>query len=92
MPRSLFYCEDQSIIGVPFYATEYVEGRLFTYNQLMCVSQREKKLLYMELAKTLADLHSINLNYLGLGKLESQISHYETLNKKLYNLYKLHET
>lgn len=40
----------------------------------------------------MAHLHSISLNYLGLGELESQTSQYQTLNKKLYNLYKLHET
>lgn len=29
---------------------------------------------------------------MGLGNLPSETSQYETLNKKLYNTYKLHET
>ncbi|CAD8179021.1 unnamed protein product [Paramecium pentaurelia] len=92
VPKTLFYCGDQSIVGVPFYATEYVEGRLFNDKKLLSVSQTEKKLLFQEVSKALAHLHSISLNYLGLGELESQTSQYQTQNKKLYNLYKLHET
>jgi aminoglycoside phosphotransferase (APT) family kinase protein len=90
VPRPLLYCADASIIGTPFYATEYVEGRILT--NLNGVSTIEKSLLLQEVAKALAHLHSISLSYLGLGDLQSETSQYQTLNKKLYNTYKLHET
>ncbi|CAD8119507.1 unnamed protein product [Paramecium sonneborni] len=90
--KTLFYCADLSILGVPFYATEYLEGRLFLDPKLIGMSKEEKSMIYQEVAKTLAHLHSISLNYLGLGKLESQTSHYQIVNKKLYNTYKLNET
>lgn len=38
VPKALFYCGDQSIVGIPFYATEYVEGRLFNDRKLLSVS------------------------------------------------------
>ncbi|CAD8096215.1 unnamed protein product [Paramecium primaurelia] len=92
VPKPLFYCRDQSILGVPFYATEYVEGRIFTIEQLLNSPQAEKRLLFQGVSKALAHLHSISFNYLGLGDVEQQTNHYQTLNKKLHNLYKLHET
>ncbi|CAD8197842.1 unnamed protein product [Paramecium pentaurelia] len=90
--KTLFYCADQSILGVPFYATEFIEGRLFSDQILIGMTTEEKRVIYQEVAKTLAHLHSISLNYLGLGQLESQTSHYQIVNKKLYNTYKLNET
>ncbi|CAK60823.1 unnamed protein product (macronuclear) [Paramecium tetraurelia] len=92
VPKALFYCKDQSVLGFPFYATEYVEGRIFNMEQLLNISQAKKRLLFQEVSKALAHLHSISFHYLGLGEVDQNTHHYETLNNKLHNLYKQHET
>ncbi|CAD8192764.1 unnamed protein product [Paramecium pentaurelia] len=90
--RTLFYCADQSIIGVPFYATQYMEGRIFSDQKFIGMPLKEKIIIYQEVAKALAHLHSISLTYLGLEQLDQRTCNYQIVNKKFYNTYKLNET
>eukprot|EP01128_Nolandella_sp_AFSM9_P011096 TRINITY_DN780_c0_g1_i2.p1 TRINITY_DN780_c0_g1~~TRINITY_DN780_c0_g1_i2.p1 ORF type:complete len:652 (-),score=113.54 TRINITY_DN780_c0_g1_i2:68-2023(-) len=44
----------------------YVRGRIFEDVELKSVSPKERKLMYLDMAKVLAKLHSVNVNEVGL--------------------------
>ncbi|CAD8118574.1 unnamed protein product [Paramecium sonneborni] len=90
--RPFFFCDDKSIIGEEFYATEYFEGRRFGNQELINLTFEEKRIILIECAKTLAYLHSISLNQLGLGEQEDKSNHYQIICKQLLNSYKQNET
>ncbi|XP_078465791.1 acyl-CoA dehydrogenase family member 11 isoform X2 [Lampetra planeri] len=67
VPRPLLYCQDKSIIGTPFYVMEHVEGRIFRDPALPGHSPAERAALYVAMIETLARLHSLDWEGLGLG-------------------------
>jgi aminoglycoside phosphotransferase (APT) family kinase protein len=67
VPRMIHYCADTSIIGTPFYVMERVEGRVFEDNRLPDIAPAERRLYFAAMAKTLADLHSLDVEASGLS-------------------------
>jgi aminoglycoside phosphotransferase (APT) family kinase protein len=78
VPRAILLCEDESIIGAPFYLMERVEGVILR-NRLpkgMSVSSATMKQLSEAAVDLLAKLHDIDLHSTGLiqmGKPEGYI-------------------
>ncbi|KAJ6661985.1 hypothetical protein lerEdw1_012832 [Lerista edwardsae] len=66
VPEPLLYCSDPSVIGTEFYVMQHVPGRIFRNISLPGVSPAERSALYVALIQTLAQLHSFNVNSLGL--------------------------
>ncbi|NOX94769.1 MAG: phosphotransferase family protein [Alphaproteobacteria bacterium] len=66
-PKTYALCNDAEIIGTPFFIMDYVEGRIFWDSSLPEVSKEERAPLYNMLVDTLADLHMIDYNAVGLG-------------------------
>ncbi|KAH0627263.1 hypothetical protein JD844_002777 [Phrynosoma platyrhinos] len=66
VPEPLLYCNDASVIGTEFYVMQHVQGRIFRDRTLPEVSPAERSALYVALIETLAQLHSLNVNSLGL--------------------------
>uniref|UniRef100_A0A803SZX4 Acyl-CoA dehydrogenase family member 11 n=1 Tax=Anolis carolinensis TaxID=28377 RepID=A0A803SZX4_ANOCA len=66
VPEPLLYCSDTSVIGTEFYVMQHVQGRIFRDITLSEVSPVERSALYVALMETLAQLHSFNMNSLGL--------------------------
>jgi alkylation response protein AidB-like acyl-CoA dehydrogenase len=62
----LYYCEDPSIIGTPFFIMERVEGRVFTDNAIPAASPGERTAIYAAMADTLVKLHSVDIESVGL--------------------------
>jgi aminoglycoside phosphotransferase (APT) family kinase protein len=60
-------CQDDAIIGSWFYVMEMVEGRVFWNGALPQVDKRERALLYTSMIETLARLHALDPNAIGLG-------------------------
>eukprot|EP01114_Cavostelium_apophysatum_P005709 TRINITY_DN1687_c1_g2_i3.p1 TRINITY_DN1687_c1_g2~~TRINITY_DN1687_c1_g2_i3.p1 ORF type:complete len:661 (+),score=128.49 TRINITY_DN1687_c1_g2_i3:77-1984(+) len=60
VPRMVHLCNDSSIIGTPFYLMDFVRGRIFRDNLLPELSPNERKAIYDELHRVLAQLHSID--------------------------------
>jgi aminoglycoside phosphotransferase (APT) family kinase protein len=60
-------CEDESIIGTPFFVMEYVQGRIFWDVRLPEVEPGERRAIYDELARVLAAIHSVDLESVGLS-------------------------
>eukprot|EP01111_Echinosteliopsis_oligospora_P016949 TRINITY_DN7192_c0_g1_i1.p1 TRINITY_DN7192_c0_g1~~TRINITY_DN7192_c0_g1_i1.p1 ORF type:complete len:880 (+),score=247.80 TRINITY_DN7192_c0_g1_i1:33-2672(+) len=66
VPKTFLLCVDPSVLGVSFYVMEFMEGRIFRDVALPSVSPSERTLIYQELARTLAKLHSIKWKEVGL--------------------------
>jgi aminoglycoside phosphotransferase (APT) family kinase protein len=66
VPPVLLYCEDESVIGTPFYVMERVEGRVFMDNSLPGMAQAERRAIYFAMADTLATLHAVDWRAVGL--------------------------
>ncbi|HEX9159745.1 MAG TPA: phosphotransferase family protein [Rhizomicrobium sp.] len=60
-------CEDESIAGTPFYVMEYVEGRIYWGPLLPDVSKEERFAIYDAMNATLAQLHRLDSEKLGLA-------------------------
>jgi aminoglycoside phosphotransferase (APT) family kinase protein len=87
VPRVLAVCEDESVLGVPFYVMEYLEGTVVTDRVPPGLdSPEERRLLGLELVDALAELHAVDLASTGLagfgratGYLERQVRRFTGL-------------
>ncbi|URE22429.1 Acyl-CoA dehydrogenase, C-terminal domain [Musa troglodytarum] len=68
VPKVFCLCNDTSIIGTSFYIMEYLEGRIFMDNKLPGLSPERRKVIYQATAKTLASLHKVDVDSIGLQK------------------------
>ena len=67
VPKPLLYCADPEIIGTPFYVMERIEGRVFHDAALPDLTRDERMALYRSMAETLAKLHALDPNDIGLS-------------------------
>ncbi|MDA0231816.1 MAG: phosphotransferase family protein [Proteobacteria bacterium] len=67
VPKALHLCEDDSVIGTPFYVMENVEGRVCQNPVLTGMTAAERTAIYASMAGVLAQLHRINWKTAGLG-------------------------
>jgi len=67
VPEACLLCEDDSIIGTPFYVMKRVEGRIFRDPSVPEVStSEERRAIFYEMNETLAKLHQVDWKALGL--------------------------
>lgn len=67
VPRTLCYCDDESVIGTAFYIMEYIEGRIFQDGFLPSMQAAERAAIYAELNRVIAALHRVEPVNIGLG-------------------------
>lgn len=67
VPNALFFCADASVIGTPFYIMERLEGRVFHECTLPGVTPADRAAMYASIAQTLAALHAVRPEAVGLG-------------------------
>lgn len=67
VPKTRALCEDSSIIGTPFYVMDYLEGRIFSHPALRALDRQERMSAHRSAIDTLAALHSVDVNQVGLG-------------------------
>jgi aminoglycoside phosphotransferase (APT) family kinase protein len=60
-------CEDAEVIGAPFYIMEMVEGRTFWDGSLPDMAPDARTAVYEAIVDTLATLHSVDYDAVGLG-------------------------
>ena len=77
VPKTYALCEDPDVIGTKFYVMEMVEGRLLTETALPTLAPSERRAIYMDLARVLATLHSVDPNAVGLGQFGRPGNYYE---------------
>lgn len=66
VPRMHLLCEDESIIGTPFFIMEHVAGRVQEDITLPGMSPPEKRAIYFDMVRILAALHSVDYVALDL--------------------------
>lgn len=67
VPKVLWLEENPAVLGAPFYVMERLEGRVFNNAALAGVSVSERHEMYLDMARTLARLHALRPDSLGLG-------------------------
>lgn len=63
----VLYHADRELIGTPFYLMDFIDGRIFSDAALPGVPAAERRELYLAMAETLARLHTIRPDAVGLG-------------------------
>ncbi|MHB0774067.1 phosphotransferase [Halomonas sp. WWR20] len=67
VPQTHVLCEDDSIIGTPFYVMDYIAGRVLTHPALQEVEKSGRRAIHMAAIDTLADLHQVDIEAVGLA-------------------------
>ncbi|MEV5127388.1 phosphotransferase family protein [Streptomyces decoyicus] len=104
VPETLLLCEDESVIGAPFYVMELVEGVPYrTAGQLAPLGPERTRAVVLSLVDTLVDLHAVDPDAVGLGDfgrpegfLERQLRRWgkqlsASKNRELAGIDELHE-
>lgn len=66
VPRVYCLCEDDAVIGSPFYIMEFLDGRIFTEPDFKDVSAAERAEMWHDAIRTLAKLHRLDPKAIGL--------------------------
>lgn len=66
VPRMVAWCDDASVVGTPFYLMERLDGRVWHESAMPGAQPEERRAMYLDVARTLAALHSIDPAALGL--------------------------
>ncbi len=67
VPKVHALCDDDGVIGTPFYVMDLVEGRIFWEAQLPGVSREERAACFDAMNATIAELHTFDPATIGLG-------------------------
>lgn len=59
--------EDPAVLGTPFYVMDRLEGRVFDDARLPGVTAGERREMYLDMARTLARLHAVRPDDVGLS-------------------------
>jgi aminoglycoside phosphotransferase (APT) family kinase protein len=86
-PRTLLACDDESVIGAPFYVMEYVEGSVITSEIPEPLdTPEERRRLGLDLVDALVEVHAVDWPACGLegygkptGYLERQLRRFNGL-------------
>lgn len=66
VPRTFLYCNDVKVIGAEFYVMEFIEGKVTEDFTLPDVSNTERTEIYNSMNETIAQLHRIDPDAIGL--------------------------
>jgi aminoglycoside phosphotransferase (APT) family kinase protein len=67
VPHMLCLCEDESIVGTPFFVMEFADGRAFWDPTLPGMAASERSRIYDAMNRVIAALHRIEPAEIGLG-------------------------
>ncbi|KAF2492437.1 kinase-like protein [Lophium mytilinum] len=67
VPKTYGLCEDDSVVGTPFYIMEFLDGRIVTEPHFPGVSPEERNEMWHDAVRTLAKLHRLNPASIGLS-------------------------
>jgi len=67
VPKVVHFCDDRAIVGTPFYVMERVEGRVFGKSAMPGVTPADRRAMVLAMAETLAGLHRVDWNSIGLA-------------------------
>lgn len=90
--RPLCLCEDSAVIGASFYLMELVDGRIFWDGKLPEAQRSERRPIYHSLIETLARLHTIDPDSIGLAGFGAQGDYFERQVGRWTRQYRAAET
>jgi aminoglycoside phosphotransferase (APT) family kinase protein len=67
VPKTYALCEDESVIGTPFFVMDCVDGRIFWEQSLPGIPNEERAAIYDEMNRVIALLHSVDYAAIGLA-------------------------
>ncbi|AKZ54797.1 putative phosphotransferase [Streptomyces ambofaciens ATCC 23877] len=68
VPRTVLLCEDEEVLGAPFYVMEFVEGTPYrTADQLAPLGPERTRSAVLNLVDTLVELHAVDPAEVGLA-------------------------
>lgn len=77
VPQPVAECEDAEVIGTVFYVMELAKGRAYADGALPDFDPATRRNIYGQLIDTLADLHSIDPDAIGLGDFGKSGNYFE---------------
>jgi aminoglycoside phosphotransferase (APT) family kinase protein len=89
VPRAVLFCDDESVVGTPFYAMQRLDGRVFHDAALPGVSAAERRAMYFAMAETLAKLHDVDPAAIGLGDFGRAGNYFERQIRRWATQYQL---
>ncbi len=90
--RTLLLCEDEMIIGTPFFLMDYVEGRVFRNLLLPEMTREERAAIYDAMNDVLARLHKVDYESLGLADFGRPGNYYSRQISRWTKQYELAQT
>ena len=66
VPRMHLLCEDENVIGTPFFIMEHVQSRVLEDITLPGMAPEERRAIYFDMIRVLAALHSVDYAARGL--------------------------
>lgn len=66
VPKAYCLCEDDSVIGTPFYIMEYLDGRIFEDPVIPNVLPDQRRAIWSDAVRVLAKLHRLDPKSVGL--------------------------
>jgi len=67
VPKAQVLCEDDSIIGTPFYVMDFMPGRVVSHPALPELERSERRRVHESAVDTMARLHRVDVNAVGLS-------------------------
>ena len=92
VPRPYGLCEDEGVIGAPFYVMEMVEGRTLWDGAMPDAAPAERTTHYHAMVDTLAALHTTDYQAAGLGDYGKPGNYFERQVARWTKQYKAAET
>lgn len=68
VPKPHILCEDENVVGTVFFVMAYVEGRIFWELDLPTCGADERRAIYDNVNRTIADLHNFDHAAIGLAE------------------------
>ncbi len=67
VPKALAWCDDESVVGTPFYLMEFLDGRVFVDQSLPQLTPAQRVDIYREMNRVISALHEVDVDAVGLG-------------------------
>ncbi len=90
--RMYHLCEDDAVIGSAFYVMEFVDGRTFWEPSLPGLGTAERSAIYDSMNATLAAIHSVDVDAVGLGDFGRPGNYFERQYDRWSRQYRTSET
>ncbi len=93
VPNTFVLCEDDAIVGSMFYVMEYKEGRIL-WDPLLpdAVDNAERSAIYDAMNQTMAALHNVNVDAVGLSDFGRSGNYFERQLGRWSKQYRASET